>query len=117
VGLKYLRGPDPELRGALRYALADCTTELGADAMVEILNAAMQRKFRETRREPFARALREDPLKALLLPLEMVDRLGRREALLTEVRRRRPISSKIRDVAESYSRLDKAVSAVFSRFG
>jgi hypothetical protein len=117
VGLKYLRGPDPEMRDALRYTLADCTAELGEDAMVEILNAAMQRKFRETRPEPFARALREDPLKALLLPLEMVDRLGRREALIAEVRRRRPISSNFRDVAESYSRLDKAVSAVFSRFG
>jgi AAA ATPase domain len=117
VALEYLRGPDPELRDPLRYALADCAVELGEHVLAEILNTVMQRTFRETRPEQFVRSLQENAPKALELPVEMVDRMGKRQALLAEIRRRRPISAMFAALEESYRRLDQAVLTVFSRFG
>lgn len=114
--MRYLRGPDPELRDPLRYALAECVDEMGPDSIFEIIRSLLPYQFQEIESRSFRNALKHDAVKALVLPIELIDRCGKRPQLIQNVLRQRPISTKIRDVAGSYVRLDNGVKYILSRF-
>lgn len=114
--VRYLRGPDPELRDPLCYALAECANELGVETIFEAVSSVLPFPFQDAEGRSLRKNLGRDAVKALVLPIELIDRSGRRPDLIKNVTRRRPKSTKIREVAEAYARLDRAVEYILSRF-
>jgi hypothetical protein len=113
----YLSGPDVELRDPLRYFLAEAFSPDRLPGLLSLLVEAMPWATDELTSKAFGAALIADAPKALLLPLEMVDRLGSLQDLVAKVMATAPVMSRHLDaIASAYGRLQGAVDSTFQRW-
>jgi hypothetical protein len=114
-GRSLQRGPSPEFRDPVRYALADAFPNRGALAgIAPIVAKCLEGEWTDLWPQAFAERLADDPIVGLQTYVEAVDRSWNLGRLLAEACDLNPHAERLREVRIAFGRWDECMGHLLS---
>jgi hypothetical protein len=107
--LTWLKGPDPEFRDPVRYAIIESfTTRTSIKKLAKIIRGVTTMHNAELEPDAFATAIMENPEHTLVPYVELVDRCWALDEFIDALLKYKPKGKKLQLVRKSYDRWNKA---------